>query len=182
MKKAIDLHQIGEKLEFNDTREQTNGQRSEGIMAIAAGKKGPGAHKHMLQTEGFEVISGRMVAIVNGKEVVANAGETILVLPGESHSFLNGSTEEPLVAKFWYEPALHTEWMLQTMGEEAMEKGGDWDKVSALPAIYMFYKMRKEYRFAGLPYWLQDLLLGIGTGIAILTGASKKVTLPRGLA
>lgn len=181
MKQAIDLHIIGEKLEFNDARERTNGQRSEGIMTIGAGKKGPGAHKHTLQTEGFEIISGRMVAIVNGKEVVAQAGETILVLPGESHSFVNGSTTEPLVAKFWYEPALNTEWMLQTMGEDAMKNGGDWDKMSILPAMYMFYQLRHEYRFAGMPYWLQDVIFGIGAGIAKMTGAAKKVSLPESL-
>ncbi len=181
MKKAIDLHKIGEKLEFNDARELTNGQRSEGIMTIGAGKNGPGAHKHMLQTEGFEVISGRMVATVNGKEVVAQAGETILVQPGESHSFVNGSATEPLVAKFWYEPALNTEWMLQTMGEDAMKNGGDWEKMSLLPAMYIFYKLRREYRFSGMPYWLQDVIFGIGAGIAKMTGAAKKVPLPESL-
>jgi len=181
MKQAIDLHKIGEKLEFNDARERSNGQRSEGIMTIAAGKKGPGAHKHTLQTEGFEVISGRMIAIVNGKEVVAQAGETILVQPGESHTFINGSATEPLVAKFWYEPALNTEWMLQTMGEDAMKNGGDWDNMSILPALYMFYKLRHEYRFAGMPYWLQDVIFGIGAGIAKMTGAAKKVSLPESL-
>jgi mannose-6-phosphate isomerase-like protein (cupin superfamily) len=181
MKQIIDLHAIGEKLEFNDAREQTNGQRSEGLMTIAAGKKGPGAHKHMLQTEGFEVISGQMVAMVNGKKVIANAGETIIVQPGESHSFINGHADEPLVAKFWYEPALNTEWMLQTMGEDAMKNGGDWEKISLLPALFMFYKLRKEYRFAGMPYWLQDVIFGIGAGIAKMTGAAKKVSLPESL-
>jgi Mannose-6-phosphate isomerase len=181
MKQAIDLHKIGEKLEFNDARERTNGQRSEGIMTFAPGKKGPGAHKHMLQTEGFEVISGKMVAMVNGKEVVANAGETILVLPGESHSFVNGNADEPLVAKFWYEPALNTEWMLQTMGDDAMKNGGDWEKVSLLPAMYIMYKMRREYRLAGMPYWLQDVIFGIGAGVAKMTGAARKIQLPESL-
>ena len=178
MKQAIDLHKIGEKLEFNDARERTNGQRSEGIMTLSPGKKGPGAHQHTLQTEGFEVISGQMVALVNGKEIVAHAGETIIVQPGESHSFVNGSANEPLVAKFWYEPALNTEWMLQTIGEDAMKNGGDWEKMSLLPAMYIFYKMRREYRFAGMPFWLQDAILGIGAGIAKMTGAAKKIKFP----
>ncbi|MBC7775297.1 MAG: cupin domain-containing protein [Phycisphaerae bacterium] len=181
MKQAIDLHKIGEKLEFNDARERSNGQRSEGIMTLGPGKKGPGAHKHTLQTEGFEVIGGQMVAVVNGKEIVANAGETIIVQPGESHTFVNGSATEPLVAKFWYEPALNTEWMLQTMGEDAMKNGGDWANMSLLPTMFMFYKLRYEYRFAGMPFWLQDVILGIGAGIAKLTGAAKKVPLPESL-
>lgn len=39
MKKPIDLPKIGERLAFNNLREQTFGQRSEGIMTIGAGKR-----------------------------------------------------------------------------------------------------------------------------------------------
>jgi hypothetical protein len=45
----------------------------------------------------------------------------------------------------------------------------------------MFCKLRKEYRFAGMPYWLQDVIFGIGAGIAKMTGAAKKVSLPESL-
>lgn len=178
MKKPIDLHKIGEKLEFNQLREQTFGQRSEGIVTIGAGKSGPFAHVHTQQLEGFEVISGQMIAIVNGKEIIANTGDTVLVQAGETHTFRNGSSTEPMVAKFWYEPALNTEWMLQTMGEDAMQNGGDWAKIPLLPVAYLMYQMRKEYRIAGMPYWLQDALFGLLASIAKLTGASKKYQLP----
>ncbi len=181
MKQVIDLHKIGEKIAFNDARERTNGQRSEAILTLGAGKIGPPSHIHTQQAEGFEIVSGQMVAVVNGTAIVANAGDTVIVKPGESHTFKNGSSTEPLVAKFWYEPALNTEWMLQTMGEDAMKNGGDWDRASLLPTLYIMYKMRREYRFAGMPAWLQDVLFGIGTGIARLTGAAKKVQLPESL-
>ncbi len=180
-KPVIDLWKIGEKLEFNDTRERTSGQRSEGIMTFGPGRKGPGAHAHTKQLEGFEVISGLMVAVVNGKEVMARAGDTIIVQANEDHSFINGSTTEPLVAKFWYEPALNTEWMLHTLGQDAMKNGGDWEKVSLLPAMYVMYKMRHEYRLSGIPVWLQNIVFGIGAAIAKWTGAAKKIQLPEGL-
>lgn len=180
-KPAIDLWKIGEKLEFNDTREQTNGRRSEGIMTIGPGRKGPGAHAHTKQLEGFEVISGTMVAVVNGKDVIAHAGDTIIVQVNEDHSFKNGSTTEPLVAKFWYEPALNTEWMLHTLGADAMKNGGDWDKLSILPAMFVFYKMRHEYRLSGLPVWFQNIMFGFGAAIATWTGAAKKIQLPTNL-
>ena len=181
MKQPIDLYKIGEKIEFTDARERTNGQRSEGVLTIGAGKIGPPPHIHTQQAEGFEIISGQMVAVVGGKEIVANAGDTIIVQAGESHTFKNGNSTEPLVAKFWYEPALNTEWMLQTMGEDAMKNGGDWAKASTLPAMYIMYEMRREYRFAGMPGWLQDALFGLGAGIAKLTGVAKKIQIPAGL-
>ncbi|MDX1913848.1 MAG: cupin domain-containing protein [Saprospiraceae bacterium] len=175
MKQIIDLPLTGETLAFNDAREQTKGQRSEGIVTIAAGKKGPGAHKHMLQTEGFEVISGCMIARVNGVTHTAHPGETILVQPGESHSFINGSATEPLVAKFWYEPALNTEEMLQVMGEEAMRRGGSWEKMPLLPCMHLFFLMRREYRFSGIPHWLQDVIFGFASALARVTGAARKM-------
>lgn len=181
MKQAIDLHKIGEKLEFNDSREKTNGQRSEGIMTIGAGRKGPPPHAHTKQVEGFEVISGQMVAIVNGKETILHAGQTILVHPDEDHTFKNASQTEELVARFWYEPALNTEWMLQTLGDEAVKNGGDWSKAGLLPTLYIMHKMRWEYRLAGMPVWVQNLMFGAGAAIAKLTGASKRIQLPAGL-
>jgi hypothetical protein len=72
--------------------------------------------------------------------------------------------------------------MLQTMGEDAMANGGDWKNVSLLPAMYIMWKARKEYRIAGMPFWLQDIIFGIGAAVARLTGIHKKVNLPKGLA
>lgn len=182
MKRAIDLQRIGEKIEFNDARERTNGQRSECLVTLQPGKKGPPPHIHIQQVEVFEVLIGRMLAVVNGKETTANVGETVVVQPGETHTFRNGSDTEPLVMKVYFEKALNIEWMLQTMGEEAMRKGGDWDKISAPLMMYIFFKMRREYRLAGIPFWLQDAIFGIGAAIAGLTGSAKKVQMPTDLA
>lgn len=153
MKTPIDLYKIGEHLHFNDSRETTNGKRSEGILTVGAGKSGPPPHRHLMQEEGFEVISGEMIAIVEGKEVSVKAGETVVVKPGEAHTFKNGSVTEKMVAKFWFEPALNMEWMLQTFGEEAMKRGGSWTNALLLQMFYCMHKMKKEYRVAGMPFW-----------------------------
>ena len=50
-----------------------------------------------------------------------------------------------------------------------------------LPAMYVMWKLRREYRLAGMPYWLQDALFGIGAGIARLTGAHKRWPVPADL-
>ncbi len=181
MKTPIDLYKIGEHLHFNDSREITNGKRSEGILTVDAGKSGPPPHRHMLQEEGFEILSGEMIAIVEGKEVVIKTGEKVIVKPGESHTFKNASKSEKLVAKFWYEPALNMEWMLQTFGEAAMKHGGSWANVSVLMMMYVMYKARKEYRIAGIPFWLQDVLLGFFAWLAEITGEAKKINLPDSL-
>lgn len=174
-KRVVDLPVAGEKLEFNDARERTGGRRSEGIVTLGPGSKGPGAHIHTRQVEGFEVLSGSLVVDLGGKIVTVRAGETILVQPGEVHAPRNGSDTDPVVAKFWYEPALNMEWMLQGLGELAMARGGDWKHMPLLPAAHMLFTMRDEYRLGGMPFWLQDVIFGLLAALAVVTGSVKQV-------
>jgi len=149
-------------------------------LTLAPGGKGPIAHIHTRQTEGFETIEGSLVILINGKNQVLNKGEKIIVKAGEAHSFKNMNRNKKVVARFWYEPALQIEWMMQTIGEDAMANGGDWKNAPLLPVIYVMYKMRGEYRFAGIPFWLQDLIFGFLATIAKITGIYKKYDLPIG--
>lgn len=182
MKRTIDLHAIGERIQFNDARERTNGKRSEATLSLGPGNKGPGAHIHIGQDEGFRVVSGKLVVTIGKKEVILGPGESTLIRSGEVHNFRNASATDRVEAEFWYEPALHVEWMLQSMGESAMEKGGDWKKVPVLSALHLLWKLRKEYRLGGMPYWLQDVIFGLSAGIARLTGTHKRWRLPEDLA
>ena len=177
-KPIIDLHRIGERLEFTDARERTGGQRSEGVVTLAPGRTGPGAHIHLGQVEGFEVLSGTLVLTVGGKTITLRAGESLEVRSGETHTFRNGDQGTAVVAKFWYEPALNTEWMLQTMGGWAVARGGDWKQVPLLPAAYLLFLLRREYRLAGVPFWLQDVVFGVLAGIAVVTGQVRGLRYP----
>jgi mannose-6-phosphate isomerase-like protein (cupin superfamily) len=177
-KPIIDLHRIGEKLEFADARERTGGRRSEGVVTLAPGRNGPGAHIHLGQVEGFEVLSGTMVLTAGGRTVTLRAGESLEVRSGEAHTFRNGDQGTAVVARFWYEPALNTEWMLQTMGGWAVARGGDWKRVPLLPAAYLLFLLRKEYRLAGMPFWLQDIVFGLLAGIAVITGQVRGLRYP----
>ena len=177
-KRAIDLHAIGEKLEFNGAREATRGQRSEGILTLGPGREGPGAHIHTQQVEGFEVLSGTLVVVASGRSVTLQAGESYLVAAGEAHTFRNGDKTTPVVAKFRYEPALNIEWMLQSLGEWAMDRGGDWKNMPVLPAAYIMFILRREYRLAGMPSWAQDVLFGSLAALARVTGQAKRVRRP----
>lgn len=181
MKKVIDLYKIGEKIEFYDMRETTNGRRSEGKVTLQAGKKGPPSHCHPSCEEGFEVLSGTLILILNGKEITLQKGDVIVVKRGELHTFKNASTTNIVEARFWYEPALRLEWMLQTLGEDAMENGGDWKNASLLSSMFIMFKLREEHRMGAIPIWLQDIIFGIGAAVAVLAGSHKKLDLPPAL-
>lgn len=155
MKKVIDLHKIGERIEFNDSRELTNGKRSEGKLTLQAGKKGPPTHIHPSCEEGFEVIRGQLIVVIDGIETTLHEGESVTIKRGQPHTFKNASDTKIVEAKFWFEPALHLEWMLQTIGEDAMKNGGDWKNASLLSTFYIMYHIRDEHRIAGIPLWIQ---------------------------
>lgn len=127
------------------------------------------------------MLSGKLIVQNGKKEVTLGPGESAVIRSGEVHNFRNASSTERVEAEFWYEPALNIEWMLQSMGEAAMEKGGDWKKAPLLPVFHALWKMRKEYRLAGMPFLLQDAIFGSGAFLARLTGAHKKWPLPAAL-
>lgn len=181
MKTTIDLHAIGEKLEFTDARERTGGARSEGLLTLGPGRIGPPAHIHTLQVEGFEVVSGALVLISGHDTVTLRPGESHIVPAGTPHTFRNAEPDIPAVARFWFEPALDIEWMLQTMGEIAMARGGDWKKTPLTVVGCLMFKLRGQYRVAGIPFWAQDLLCGLLTGVAHLTGVARRVGSPSAL-
>ncbi len=145
------------------------------MLTLGPGRDGPGAHIHTQQVEGFEVVSGTLVVVAGGVSTALTPGQSLVVPAGESHTFRNGDAATPAEARFWFEPALNTEWMLQTMGEWAMARGGDWAKVPPLSAAYLFYVMRREYRLARIPYWVQDVVLGLLAGVAVITGQARRV-------
>lgn len=177
-KRVIDLQAAGERLEFDDSRERTNGRRSAGTMTLAPGGQGPGLHVHTRQREGFEVVSGTLQLVVAGKTVTLRPGESYEVGAGQVHTFRNGDPAAPVVARFWFEPALNIEWMLQTLGEWAMERGGDWKFLPPMAAGHLLFVMRDEYRLGGAPYWAQDLFFGMVSLVGRLTGKAPRLQPP----
>jgi uncharacterized cupin superfamily protein len=140
-KRPIDLPAIGERLEFTDARERTGGLRSDGILTLGPGRSGPEAHAHILQVEGFEVLSGALELVTGGSSVTLRAGESFLVSAGVHHTFRNADETSQVVA--------------------------------LLPAAHLLFRLRRQYRLASMPFWAQDLLFGVLSGVASLTGRTK---------
>jgi quercetin dioxygenase-like cupin family protein len=82
-------------------------EREELVMeATYSGEAGmPPAHLHPSQAEHFEVLEGRMRAIVDGQERVYEAGEAFDVPAGTPHQM---GAEEPTRMRWQVRPALRT--------------------------------------------------------------------------
>jgi mannose-6-phosphate isomerase-like protein (cupin superfamily) len=62
-----------------------------GIITKDPGTEGPEAHVHQEEDDSFLVLEGEMTFVVDGEEVVAEAGTFVLVPPGIEHTFANRS-------------------------------------------------------------------------------------------
>jgi quercetin dioxygenase-like cupin family protein len=165
------------KSRFTNARELTNGQKSEGFLSLEPFEKGPPEHIHTKQKEYFEVISGELTVQIEGKNIKLKAGEKTEILNGQRHTYFNES-DKMVEAKFGYEPALHIQWMLDTLESNDAKNGGNWNKIPLFETSYVLFHLRKEYRLAALPFWVQDIIFGTLSKLYQVFGISKKIILP----
>ena len=144
---------------------------------LAPGGAGPEPHIHTKQTETFHIISGIMVASLKGqKDVRLGPGEMIDVPPGIVHSFTNGSKEEPLVLRIVIEPALDFQWFMTEAIKSGIRNGGSQKDMPLLEAGHLMWLSRDQQRIGGMPYVMQDILFGILSLFARITGSAKNIS------
>ncbi len=84
----------GERFTFTHTAASTGGELLAFDFALRPGGAVPMPHVHPIQTERFEVVSGRMRFMVGWKTVIAEAGDVVEVAPGVAHAFANAGADE----------------------------------------------------------------------------------------
>ena len=84
----------GERFTFTDTAASTDGQLLGFDFALRVGGAVPIWHVHPIQTERFEVLSGRMRFRIGLRTRIAGPGDVVEVQPGVMHSFANAGDEE----------------------------------------------------------------------------------------
>jgi quercetin dioxygenase-like cupin family protein len=84
----------GERFTFTDTAASTDGELLGFDFALRVGGAVPIPHVHPIQTERFEVRSGRMRFRIGLGTRIAGPGDVVEIEPGVMHSFANASGEE----------------------------------------------------------------------------------------
>ena len=87
------------------TGEETDGELLEMEASYSGEAEMPPEHLHPKQAERFEVLEGRMRAIVDGEERVYEEGESFDVPPGTPHQM---ASEGPTRMRWEVKPALRT--------------------------------------------------------------------------
>lgn len=174
---TIELEKQGETLTF-PARPDPAAPAVEFELRLSPGASGPAPHLHPRQSETFSVRSGRLRVKLADAEHVLEAGERLVVAPGQVHSFANGSETEPLVCDCRVEPALNFQWFLTEMARSAARANGSWDEMPLLEAAYILHNARDEYRLARMPSVVQSVLFRALAGAAVVLGRTKRIEPP----
>ena len=177
----MSIVQTGEKFESRWSRQRAalrvTGAQSEGELVRIEFTAAPGSrvirHRHLLQTERFEVIEGRLRWRVGGRTIEGGPGASVEIPAGVKHGFRNAGSEE---ARFLVEfrPALRTDELfidLCDLERDALRLRKLPDSLSRLSALAAEHG-DSFFFLAALPIAFQRALLA-GLGASIGRGSHK---------
>ncbi|HEX2128561.1 MAG TPA: cupin domain-containing protein [Solirubrobacterales bacterium] len=174
----IDNPVSGERIVFNRTAADTNGEYLEIELQLAPDGKVPGMHVHPAQEERFEVLEGRMRFRMGLRTIEAGPGDVVTVPAGKAHKFTNAG-DETAVARVTVTPALEMERLFETAAELA-EDGRVMKSGMPKPLDLALFvrEFRREVRGPGSPGWVQRATLAPLAGLAKLRGHGERYARP----
>ena len=160
----------GELMQFLKTAADTNGEYVEIEVVVAPNGTVAAAHIHPYQTEEFTIVSGEVTFKAGKDEIVARAGETVVVEPGTPHKFWNAGTED---ARFRcvISPALQFEQLIETMF--SLAEDGKTNKKGLPNPLRLAVIANAHFADVRLPFppaWMQKAGLAIGAPLGSLLG------------
>jgi quercetin dioxygenase-like cupin family protein len=150
---AIENPVSGERITFRRTAADTDGELLAIDLELSPDGHVPGAHVHPAQEERFEVVSGAMRFRLGREEVIAEAGDTVIVPPGVVHRFENASDGET-AAHVEVRPALKMEQLFETtvaLAEEGRTLGTGLPKPLELALFVRHFEQEVRAPFPPRP-------------------------------
>ena len=135
--------------------------------SLPPGGDGPPPHVHTRETERGKVLSGRLGAVVDGKEMVLEAGEEFVFPAGGMHTWWNAGDELLETEGIAY-PAADLDRYLQAMF--AVLNAGKAGRPSPVYAAHIAHRHRATQYAAIMPKPLQRLLFPVFVAFGRLTG------------
>lgn len=109
----IENPMIGDRIVFQKTARETNGELLELEIFAQPAATGPPLHIHPNSGETFTVLKGRLDARIDGQAMRFGPGQTFHVPPGVAHTWWNSSESEAHVL-VQFSPASRMETFLET--------------------------------------------------------------------
>jgi quercetin dioxygenase-like cupin family protein len=174
----IDNPVSGERIIFNRTSADTNGEYLEIELQLAPDGQVPGMHVHPEQEERFEVLEGRMEFRMGLKKIEAGPGDVVTVPAGKAHKFSNPG-DDTAVARVTVTPALEMERLFETtvaLAEEGRVMKSGMPKPLDLALFVREFK--REVRAPFSPGALQRGMLAPLAKLASIRGHGRRYRRP----
>ena len=160
----------GERLVFKKTSADTNGEYVLFECFVEPSGFVAAAHVHPFQQERFQVLDGTVMFRIDGQELEAEPGDTILVAAGRKHQFWNASDQE---VRFSCEvrPALQFEQLIETMF--SLARAGKTNRKGMPNPLRLAVIARAHFDTVRLPFppvWMQRVGLALGAPLGRLLG------------
>ena len=172
---------LGDRAKFLIPAADSNGELLKMEIWIKPWGQGPPLHYHPIQSETFEVISGKLGIEVNGKKMEFGPGEKYTIQPNAAHKWYNAGQEE-LHAIGELRPALKTEFFLESM--YALAQQGKTNEVG-LPGTLQFAALLNdcpgELYVVGPPIIAQKIMAAVVGRFAKLLGYKGFVPFPENI-
>ncbi len=166
---VITLSENGNSFEYIETAKDSNGERV--IMRDTVYLKGPNVpnHIHTLQEETFEVLSGKLTILENGRTRVVSAGEKVTFPINKPHNHYNNHDEAVTYIQT-VTPALDIDYFVETLlglAKDGKLKNGQFGFVQGLVSIKY---LDSKFFLADIPIGVQKILMNIVAPIGRLMG------------
>jgi uncharacterized cupin superfamily protein len=152
---TIAVKQTGERLTLRRVKTNTGVEELHLSGTLPPHRQGPPLHIHFAEDERGEVVSGTLSALVDGKQLVIQAGDTGHFPIGSAHRWWNDGGEE-LVLKGVVTPAVDLDRYLQAMFE--VLNAGPPNRPSIFYMAHVLYRHRKTQLALVVPRAVQRVL------------------------
>ena len=170
----------GERLIFQKTANETDGELLQFDWIGKAGWKAGPLHVHPYQEERFEVISGTLGSHVAGVESIHEAGEVVVAPAGSVHTVWNAGGEEEVHSLVDFRPALRTESVFETV--TGLAQDGKTNKAGVpknpLRLALIMHDYEDEVYFAQPPLFVQRVIFGVMAKVGRLLGYRAEYPYP----
>ena len=158
MDKIIELKATGETITFTKSAQDTNGEFVESIVTLHGSGEGPPLHRHVLQTEYFEAIEGRLGLESGGEKLILEPGESFTVPANTLHKCYAVDNDD-IRFKAIFTPALNIEYFLTEMFESCNRRNSK--DPSPFDACYILQQVKGEYYLGDVPNFVQKIIFPI---------------------
>lgn len=159
----------GDTYEFLETAKDTDGQRVVMKATInSVGQYVPN-HFHVYQDETFEVISGQLTVLLNGKTKTLSAGEKITLPKNTPHNHFNNEST-PVIYIQTVSPALDFDYLVENLVGLAGDGKGENGKYGMVQELVTLKYLDSKSFLADTPIGIQKILMHTIAPIARLFG------------